>query len=112
VSTHASSTDSALGTNADATRRSRCLLPGNVPMSAIGARLTGSRGGCSTAGLGWEAGIPHTVTDACRQRGRVPGLRIDRASIARQQDTPRHIWLRRAIVAAATDMSSVIGVGS
>lgn len=25
---------------------------------------------------------------------------------ARQQDAPRHIWLRRAIVAAATDMSS------
>lgn len=25
---------------------------------------------------------------------------------ARQQDTPRHIWLRRAIVAAAADMSS------
>lgn len=31
---------------------------------------------------------------------------------ARQQDTPRHIWLRRAIIAAAKDMSSVIDVGS
>ncbi|KKX33899.1 LysR family transcriptional regulator [Rhizobiaceae bacterium LC148] len=31
---------------------------------------------------------------------------------ARQQDAPRHIWLRRAIVAAATDMSSGIDVGS
>lgn len=31
---------------------------------------------------------------------------------ARQQDAPRHIWLRRAIVAAATDMSSGIEVGS
>jgi DNA-binding transcriptional LysR family regulator len=30
---------------------------------------------------------------------------------ARQQDAPRHIWLRRAIVAAATDMSSAIDVG-
>jgi DNA-binding transcriptional LysR family regulator len=29
---------------------------------------------------------------------------------ARQQDAPRHIWLRRAIVAAATDMSSAIDV--
>jgi len=31
---------------------------------------------------------------------------------ARQQDTPRHIWLRRAIVAAAMDMSSAAEVGS
>jgi DNA-binding transcriptional LysR family regulator len=31
---------------------------------------------------------------------------------ARQQDAPRHIWLRRAIVTAAMDMSSVIEVGS
>ncbi|TCU23784.1 LysR family transcriptional regulator [Rhizobium azibense] len=31
---------------------------------------------------------------------------------ARQQDAPRHIWLRRAIVSAATDMSSMIEVGS
>lgn len=30
---------------------------------------------------------------------------------ARQQDAPRHIWLRRAIVTAATDMSSAIEVG-
>lgn len=30
---------------------------------------------------------------------------------ARQQDAPRHIWLRRAIVAAAADMSSAIDVG-
>ncbi|PWK60760.1 LysR family transcriptional regulator [Aminobacter sp. AP02] len=31
---------------------------------------------------------------------------------ARQQDAPRHIWLRRVIVAAAMDMSSVADVGS
>lgn len=31
---------------------------------------------------------------------------------ARQQDAPRHIWLRRAIVTAAMDMSSAIDVGS
>ncbi|TIM71482.1 MAG: LysR family transcriptional regulator [Mesorhizobium sp.] len=31
---------------------------------------------------------------------------------ARQQDAPRHIWLRRAIVAAAADMSSAIDVGN
>jgi DNA-binding transcriptional LysR family regulator len=31
---------------------------------------------------------------------------------ARQQDAPRHIWLRRAVVAAAMDMSSGIEVGS
>lgn len=31
---------------------------------------------------------------------------------ARQQDAPRHIWLRRAIVAAAMDMSSAIEAGS
>lgn len=31
---------------------------------------------------------------------------------ARQQDAPRHIWLRRAIATAAMDMSSVIEVGS
>ena len=31
---------------------------------------------------------------------------------ARQQDTPRHIWLRRAIVAAAMDMSSVNEAGN
>jgi DNA-binding transcriptional LysR family regulator len=31
---------------------------------------------------------------------------------ARQQDAPRHIWLRRAIVTAAMDMSSLIEVGS
>jgi DNA-binding transcriptional LysR family regulator len=31
---------------------------------------------------------------------------------ARQQDAPRHVWLRRAIVTAATDSSSVIEVGS
>ncbi len=31
---------------------------------------------------------------------------------ARQQDAPRHIWLRRAIVAAVMDMSSAIDVGS
>ncbi|OHV81095.1 LysR family transcriptional regulator [Rhizobium sp. LCM 4573] len=31
---------------------------------------------------------------------------------ARQQDAPRHIWLRRAIVAAAMDMSSEIEAGS
>ena len=31
---------------------------------------------------------------------------------ARQQDAPRHIWLRRAIVAAAMEMSSVIEVAS
>lgn len=30
---------------------------------------------------------------------------------ARQQDAPRHIWLRRAIVAAATDMSSALESG-
>ncbi|WP_309486595.1 LysR family transcriptional regulator [Sinorhizobium sp. 8-89] len=30
---------------------------------------------------------------------------------ARQQDAPRHIWLRRAIVTAAMDMSSAIDVG-
>lgn len=30
---------------------------------------------------------------------------------ARQQDAPRHVWLRRAIVTAATDMSSVIKAG-
>jgi DNA-binding transcriptional LysR family regulator len=30
---------------------------------------------------------------------------------ARQQEAPRHIWLRRAIVAAATEMSSVAGAG-
>ncbi|WP_026621055.1 DNA-binding transcriptional LysR family regulator (plasmid) [Ensifer sp. WSM1721] len=30
---------------------------------------------------------------------------------ARQQDAPRHIWLRRAIVTAAKDMSSAIDVG-
>lgn len=30
---------------------------------------------------------------------------------ARQQDAPRHIWLRRAIVAAAADMSSGIASG-
>jgi DNA-binding transcriptional LysR family regulator len=30
---------------------------------------------------------------------------------ARQQDAPRHIWLRRAIVASAMDVSSAIGVG-
>ncbi|CAH2405040.1 HTH lysR-type domain-containing protein [Mesorhizobium ventifaucium] len=31
---------------------------------------------------------------------------------ARQQDAPRHIWLRRAIVAAAADMSSATDVGN
>lgn len=31
---------------------------------------------------------------------------------ARQQDAPRHIWLRRAIVSAAMDMSSAIEAGS
>lgn len=31
---------------------------------------------------------------------------------ARQQDAPRHIWLRRVIVAAAMDMSSVTDAGS
>ncbi|MGO4840829.1 LysR substrate-binding domain-containing protein, partial [Rhizobiaceae sp. 2RAB30] len=31
---------------------------------------------------------------------------------ARHQDAPRHIWLRRAIVGAAMDMSSAIDVGS
>ncbi|TIL72880.1 MAG: LysR family transcriptional regulator [Mesorhizobium sp.] len=31
---------------------------------------------------------------------------------ARQQDAPRHIWLRRAIVAAAADMSSANDVGN
>ncbi|WP_369985478.1 LysR family transcriptional regulator [Sinorhizobium fredii] len=31
---------------------------------------------------------------------------------ARQQHAPRHIWLRRAIVAAVTDMSSMIDVGT
>jgi DNA-binding transcriptional LysR family regulator len=31
---------------------------------------------------------------------------------ARQQDAPRHVWLRRAIVSAAMDMSSATDVGS
>lgn len=35
------------------------------------------------------------------------GFTMSLAWHARQQDAPRHIWLRRAIVAAATDMASV-----
>jgi len=65
--------------------------------------------------------LPSSLAVAAANMGRFvslpPPLDLGRFTMslawhARQQDAPRHIWLRRAIVTAAMDMSSVIEVGS
>jgi len=65
--------------------------------------------------------LPSSLAVAAANMGRFvslpPPLDLGRFTMslawhARQQDAPRHIWLRRAIVTATMDMSSVIEVGS
>ena len=64
--------------------------------------------------------LPSSLARAAADMGRFvslpPPLDLQRYTMslawhARQQDAPRHRWLRRAIVAAAMEMSSAAGIG-
>ncbi|UXN59165.1 LysR substrate-binding domain-containing protein (plasmid) [Phyllobacterium zundukense] len=66
---------------------------------------------CSNLIITLPSSLARSAADMMRFVSRPPPLDLGSFTMslvwhARQQDTPRHIWLRRAIVAATADMSS------
>jgi DNA-binding transcriptional LysR family regulator len=90
------------------TRRVRLRVPSFFAAVEIAAR--------SDLIMTLPSSLARAVADTTRFVSLPPPLYLGRFTMslawhARQQDAPRHIWLRRAIVAAAADMSSGITSG-